>query len=58
MGLEVLRGLRVLAVDDNAINRRVIREMLLAEGMSVEVAESGPEALDRAWMVSHWPRRS
>jgi signal transduction histidine kinase/DNA-binding response OmpR family regulator len=45
--VEALQGLRVLAVDDNAINRRVIREMLLAEGMSVEVAESGPEALDR-----------
>jgi len=47
MGIEALRGLRVLAVDDNAINRRVIHEMLLAEGMRVEVAESGPEALDR-----------
>jgi len=41
-----LRGLKVLAVDDNAINRRVIRDMLEAEGMMVETAVSGEAALD------------
>jgi len=45
IGVEGLQGTRVLAVDDNAINRRVIQEMLQAEGMIVRVAESGREAL-------------
>ncbi len=40
-----LQGLDVLAVDDNAINRRVIEEMLEAEGMRVETVESGEAAL-------------
>jgi signal transduction histidine kinase/DNA-binding response OmpR family regulator len=44
-GWETLAGLRVLAVDDNAINRRVIQEMLTAGGSQVATAQSGEEAL-------------
>ncbi len=40
-----LRGARMLAVDDNDTSRRVIGCMLVAEGMDVELAPSGEEAL-------------
>ncbi len=42
---EVLQGLRVLAVDDNRTNRRILAGMLAAEGVDAMLAESGPEAL-------------
>ncbi|MBZ5609096.1 MAG: response regulator [Acidobacteriia bacterium] len=42
----MLKGMRVLAVDDNRINRRVVAEMLAAEGVDAQVAESGPQALE------------
>jgi two-component system sensor histidine kinase/response regulator len=51
VGAEVLRGLPVLVVDDNATNRRILQEILLAWQMNPELTESGPEALtvlDRA----------
>jgi CheY-like chemotaxis protein/two-component sensor histidine kinase len=41
-----LPGLRVLVVDDSEINCEVARRILEAEGASVEVAESGPAALE------------
>jgi signal transduction histidine kinase/CheY-like chemotaxis protein len=41
----VLRGLRVLAVDDNRTNRRILGAMLAAEGMEATLAESGEEAV-------------
>ncbi len=41
-----LAGLRVLAVDDNRINRRVVAGMLAAEGVDARIAESGGEALE------------
>jgi signal transduction histidine kinase/CheY-like chemotaxis protein len=41
----VLRGLRVLAVDDNRTNRRILGAMLAAEGMEATLAESGDEAV-------------
>jgi PAS domain S-box-containing protein len=49
---ERLAGLRVLVVDDNAINQQVARELLRHEGAQVLVASSGPEALDMAGDVS------
>ena len=36
----------VLVVDDNAMNRKVIRSLLLRTGLSVETAESGQECLN------------
>jgi two-component system, sensor histidine kinase and response regulator len=45
LGAEALRGLPVLVVDDNATNRRVLQEMLLAWQMNPELTERGPEAL-------------
>ena len=41
-----LRGVRVLAVDDNHTSRRLIASMLAGEGVDVEVAASGAEALE------------
>jgi CheY-like chemotaxis protein len=38
--------LRVLLVDDNAVNRRVGQRLLEKEGYAVEVSEGGREALD------------
>ena len=40
-----LRGLRVLIVDDNAVNRRVLFEQLRKHEISCSLASSGPEAL-------------
>jgi two-component system, sensor histidine kinase and response regulator len=40
-----LKGLRVLVVDDNATNRGILNEMLLAWGFAPESATNGPEAL-------------
>ncbi len=42
---ELLRGLRVLVVDDNTTNRRILHDMLSNWSMEVEMAESGPDAL-------------
>ena len=48
-GLDVrLRGRRVLVVEDNAVNRLVVSEMLTRLGCAVEVAEDGLEAVRRA----------
>jgi signal transduction histidine kinase/CheY-like chemotaxis protein len=42
---EQLRGTRVLVVDDNTTNRRILHDMLITWGMEVELAESGADAL-------------
>ncbi|HLJ29536.1 MAG TPA: response regulator [Candidatus Angelobacter sp.] len=47
LSLAALRDLRVLVVDDNATNRRILKSMLLKWQMQPETAESGPEALER-----------
>jgi len=43
----LLRGLRVLVVDDHDINREILRQYLETWGCQVEVAESGGEAIIR-----------
>ncbi len=42
----LLSGLRVLVVEDNAINQRVARELLQSRGVLVEVVGNGREAID------------
>ena len=43
--IEQVRGLSVLAVDDNATNRQILQEMLRNWGLVPTVVESGAEAL-------------
>jgi signal transduction histidine kinase/DNA-binding response OmpR family regulator len=43
---EALRGLLVLVVDDNATNRRILREQLGGWGLSVEEVAGGAAALE------------
>ncbi|MDR1061414.1 MAG: response regulator, partial [Clostridiales bacterium] len=45
-GNAVLRGLRVLLVEDNEINAIIVTELLSAVGVSVATAGNGKEALD------------
>lgn len=44
--LQTLVGLRALVVDNNRTNRFIFEEMLGTWGMNVEVADSGPAALE------------
>lgn len=46
LAAEALRGTPVLVVDDNATNRRILQEMLLAWKMKPESTESGSEAIN------------
>jgi CheY-like chemotaxis protein len=43
--IEQVRGLKVLAVDDNATNRLILQEMLTNWGLRASVVESGEAAL-------------
>ena len=42
-----LSGLRVLVVDDNAINRRVVRNFLTPHNVAIVEAENGQQALEK-----------
>ncbi|TSE19392.1 Signal transduction histidine-protein kinase BarA [Tepidimonas alkaliphilus] len=42
-----LAGMRILVVEDNAINQQVARDLLQREGAQVTLAEHGQQALDR-----------
>lgn len=43
--VDSLRGLRVIIVDDNQVNRRVLREQVASWGMRSDSFEAGPAAL-------------
>jgi two-component system sensor histidine kinase/response regulator len=45
VGVEMLHGLAVLVVDDNATNRRILQETLLGWHMNPTLTKDGPEAL-------------
>jgi two-component system sensor histidine kinase/response regulator len=45
VGVEMLQGLKVLIVDDNATSRRILEKMALSWGMKPTLAERGAEAL-------------
>src|SRR2546427_236471 len=45
-GLAALGGRRMLVVDDNQTNRRILREMLAAEGIKVDEVATAAEGLD------------
>ena len=47
-GFPEFAGAHVLAVDDNAVNREVLRDALSALGVTVTLANSGTEAIDLA----------
>jgi PAS domain S-box-containing protein len=42
-----LQGKRILAVEDNEINREIVVEVLKSEGFLVETAQNGEEALEK-----------
>jgi PAS domain S-box-containing protein len=46
-GSSRLRGLRLLVVDDNAMNQQVARELLSKQGAEIEVADGGLAAVNR-----------
>jgi signal transduction histidine kinase/CheY-like chemotaxis protein len=46
VGHDSLAGLRILAADDNEINRLVIEEMLATEGIRLTLVGSGRQAVD------------
>ena len=45
--IEALEGKRVLLVDDNELNREMLKEVLMDYGILVEEAEDGFEATER-----------
>ena len=45
-GLAALGGRRMLIVDDNQTNRRILREMLAAEGINVDEASTAADGLE------------
>src|SRR6266566_2484909 len=46
VGLAALGGRRMLIVDDNQTNRRILREMLAAEGINVDEASTAADGLE------------
>jgi PAS domain S-box-containing protein len=55
--IPMLSGIRALVIDDNAVNRLILREMLTSCGAEVSEAEDGPQglALLERGRLSGWP---
>ena len=47
VGLEAVRGARILLVEDNDLNQQVAGELMEDEGFVVEIAENGQIAIDK-----------
>src|SRR2546426_7185592 len=52
-GLAALGGRRMLIVDDNQTNRRILREMLAAEGINVDEVSTAAEGLEQLRRVRY-----
>lgn len=46
--LDLIKGAKILVVEDNEINQQVIRETLEHEGFFVDIAKNGIEAVEKA----------
>lgn len=44
--LSLVRGARILLVEDNPINQQVAAELLISEGFQIDIASHGQEAID------------
>ncbi|MBF0376699.1 MAG: response regulator [Desulfamplus sp.] len=44
--LQMIKGAKVLLVEDNVFNQQVATEILIGEGLTVEIANNGREAVD------------
>ena len=42
----------ILAIDDNAINLRLLHDMLLSQGYSITTADSGEEGIEQAKLLN------
>jgi PAS domain S-box-containing protein len=49
----VLRGARVLLVEDNALNRQLAQEILASTGVVLDIAENGPDAIAAARQTAY-----
>jgi signal transduction histidine kinase/CheY-like chemotaxis protein len=49
LNFDELRGMRVLVVDDNFTNRRILQQMLLRWEMQADIAESGVAAITKLY---------
>jgi CheY-like chemotaxis protein len=46
-------GRRILIVDDDPVNRRILKIMLASAGLVTDTADDGREAIARAWQVRY-----
>ncbi|MFM7273420.1 MAG: response regulator, partial [Gammaproteobacteria bacterium] len=53
--LSLIRGARVLLVEDNEVNQLVTEEMLQQKGFEVDIAGNGLEAVERMRTLSDPP---
>jgi signal transduction histidine kinase/ActR/RegA family two-component response regulator len=56
-GYTLTRALRVLLVEDNLLNRKVVLKMLEKEGCLIDVAGNGQDALEKLYLTAPPDRR-